>query len=134
MVEIKATEYEKKIAECRASGKTVKEYCDINGIPYETFRTWVRRSRKRKGERSENKTYEEYRQIVIEAKTSGKTGKEWCAENGINYVTFCGWRKKVNRKEGREKFDKENGIASRPKGRQPEPKVTPLPVLCEVRW
>ena len=74
---MKAGEYEKKIEECRVSGMTIKSYCDANGIPYNTFNTWVKRSRKRKGLESDKKSYAEYRQIVIEAKKSGKTAKEW---------------------------------------------------------
>ncbi len=130
---MEAAEYEKKIEECRSSGMTIKAYCDANGIPYNTFNTWVKRSRKRKGLESDKKSYSEYRQLVIEAKKSDKTAKEWCFERGINYKTFCGWSKKVNRKEGRENIDRECGIIRQPYVRRAEPKITPEPVLCEVR-
>ena len=130
---MKAKEYEAIVEYCRSSGMTIKAYCEREGIPVETMRTWVRRTRQRHGNRDDRKTYEEYRAIVIAGKTSGKTAKEWCSEQGINYLTFCGWAKKVNRKEGRENVDRECGIERVPYVRKPEPKITENPVLCEVR-
>ena len=130
---MKAKEYEAIVEDCRNSGLTIKAYCEREGIPVETMHTWVRRTRQRHGIRDNRKTYEEYRAIVIAGKTCGKTAKEWCSEQGINYLTFCGWAKKVNRKEGRENVDRECGIERVPYVRKPEPKVTENPVLCEVR-
>ena len=125
-----AAEEEKKIAECRASGLTEKAYCMREGIPYQTFRTWIKRRRKRYGEAGENKRYTEYREIVFACLQSGQTAKDWCAERGSNLKTYYGWRKKVNRKEGRDAVDTACGIRH---GRKAEPKISANPVLCEVR-
>ena len=125
-----AEEQEKKIAECRASGLTEKADCMREGIPYQTFRTWVKRRRKRHGEIVGSKTYDEYREIVYACLQSGQTAKEWCAERGINLKTYYGWRKKVNRKEGRAMVDERCGVRH---GRKPEPKISANPILCEVR-
>lgn len=125
-----AKEQEKKIAECRASGLTEKEFCLREGIPYQTYRTWIKRRRKRYGEAIENKSYTEYREIVYSCLQSGQTAKDWCVERGINLKTYYGWRKKVNRKEGRDAVDAQCGVRH---SRKPEPKISANPVLCEVR-
>ena len=130
---MKAKEYEAIVEACRESGMTIHEYSEQIGVSVHTMHTWIRRTRKRHGIRNDKKTYEEYRAIVIAGKTCGKTAKEWCAEQGINYLTFCGWVKKVNRKEGRVNIDRECGIERVPYVRKAEPKITPNPVLCEVR-
>ena len=130
---MKAREYEAIIENCRRSGLTIRAYCEREGISPETFHTWVRRSRKRHGITDERKTYAQYRAVVIAGKTCGKPAKEWCAEQGINYGTYCNWSKKVNRKEGRENIDRECGIERVPYVREPEPKVTGNPILCEIR-
>ena len=127
---MRATEQEKKIAEWHESGLTEKAYCMREGIPYETFRTWIKRRRKRHGEEVRSKTYDEYREIVYACLQSGQTAKDWCAEHGINLKTYYGWRKKVNRKEGRDAVDTRCGVQH---GRKPEPKISANPVLCEVR-
>lgn len=125
-------EQDERITECRESGKSIKEYCEEKGIPIETFRTWVKRSRKRSGQRSENKTYGEYRAIVVECKSSGKQAKEWCAEHGYSYGTYCGWSKKVNRLESRERINCLCGL--NPITRQEAcAKISENPPLCEVR-
>ena len=130
---MKANEYEVIVEDCRNSGLTIREYSERIGVSVHTLHTWIRRTRKRYGITSDKKEYEVYRALVIAGKTSGKTAKEWCADQGINYLTFRGWVKKVNRKEGREKIDRICGIDRTPHGRQPEPKVTANPTLCEVR-
>ena len=130
---MKAKEYEAIVEDCRSSGMTIKAYCEREGIPVETMRTWVRRTRKRRGITDERKSYAQYRTIVMECKRSGQMAKEWCAERGINYGTYCNWSKKVNRKEGRAKIDRLCGIERTPYVREPEAKVTPNPTLCEVR-
>ena len=125
-----ATEQEKKIAEWHESGLTEKAYCMREGIPYETFRTWIKRRRKRHGEEVRSKTYEEYREIVYACLQSGQTAKDWCASRRINLKTYYGWRKKINRKEGRDAVDTRCGVQH---GRKPEPKISANPILCEVR-
>ena len=125
-----AEEQEKRIEECRESGLTERGYCAREGIPYQTFRTWVKRRRKRHGESVGSKSYDEYREIVYACLQSGQTAKEWCAARGINLKTYYGWRKKVNRKEGREAVDERCGVRH---GRKPEPKISANPILCEVR-
>ena len=125
-----AAEQEKRILAWRASGMTERSYCAQEGIAYETFRTWIKRRRKRHGERIENKTYGEYREIVYACLQSGQTAKDWCAARGINLKTYYGWRKKVNRKEGRDMVDAACGVRH---GRKSEPKISANPVLCEVR-
>jgi len=37
------------------------------------------------------------REKVLECRGSGKTAKEWCKENGINYSTYMCWAEKVNK-------------------------------------
>ena len=127
---MRAADQERKIAECRASGITEKAYCMREGISYQTYRTWVKRCRKRHSESVGSKTYDEYREIVYACLQSGQTAKEWCAAHGINLKTYYGWRKKVNRKEGRDAVDARCGVRH---GRKPEPKISANPVLCEVR-
>lgn len=130
---MKAEEYEEQVEKCRSSGMTIKEYCERNGIRVETMRTWVRRTRKRGGITDGRKSYAQYRAIVVKCKKSGQKAKAWCAEHGIKYGTYCNWSKKVNRKEGRVNIDRLCGIERVPYIRQPEVKVTPNPVLCEIR-
>ena len=130
---MKAEENEAIVKDCKNSGMTIREYGEQKGIPAETLHTWIRRTRKRKGIRDDRKSYEEYRAIVIECKSSGKTAKEWCFKKGIKYGTYCNWSKKVNRKEGRENIDRLCGIAHAPDSREPEAKVTANPQLCEIR-
>ena len=59
--------------------------------------------------------------------------KDWCAERGIKYRTYCGWAKKVNQKEGRDNIDRLGGIVRGPYVREPEAKAAREPVLCEIR-
>lgn len=127
---MKAEEYEQIVQEWQESGKTTWEYSEMLGVPRETLRTWIRRSRARRGIQSEKKSYEEYREIVLSVKRSGVPAIEWCAANGVNLKTFYGWSKKVNRREGRETVDR---LCGKTPGRKPEPKITPNPVLCEIR-
>lgn len=126
-----AKEQEAWIEKCRVSGKTIREFSEENGIPYETFRTWLKRQRKRQQIKSDRKSYEEYREIVIAAKSSGKLSKQWCEENGYNYPTYCGWSKKVNRREGVEAVNKLCGYERR--SGAPAGEVSNNPPLCEVR-
>lgn len=130
LIRMTAAEQEKKILEWRESGMTERSYCVQEGIAYETFRTWIKRRRKRYGEEVRSKSYDEYREIVYACLQSGQTAKDWCAARGINVKTYYGWRKKVNRKEGRNTVDAQCGVRH---GRQPEPKISANPILCEVR-
>ena len=130
---MRAKEYEAIVEDCRNSGLTIREYSERNGIPVQTLHTWIRRTRKRRGIRDDRKSYGEYRAIVMECKCSGQMAKEWCAEHGIRYSTYCDWAKKVNKKEGRENVDRMCGIERVPYVRKPEAKVTKNPVLCEIR-
>ena len=130
---MKAKEYERIVDACRASGMTIREYSERNGIPVQTLHTWIRRTRKRRGIRDDRKSYEEYRAIVLACKKSGQTAKDWCAAQGIRYTTYCGWAKKVYRKEGRENVERMCGVERIPRVRRPEPKVTANPTLCEMR-
>ncbi len=64
--------------------------------------------------------YEEYRKKVIECKKSAMPVRQWCEAEGINYATYCTWRKRVNGKEGAEKIHLECGFAD---GAFKEPKT-----------
>ena len=130
---MKAKEYEAIVEDCRKSGMTILEYSERIGVSVHTLHTWIRRTRKRQGVRDDRKTYGEYRAIVMECKRSGEPAKTWCEEKGIRYTTYCGWAKKVYRKEGRENVEKMCGVERIPRVRQPEPKVTANPTLCEMR-
>ena len=131
---MKAKEYEAIVEDCRASGMTIREYSERNGISVQTLHTWIRRTRKRRGIKDDRKSYEEYRAIVLECKKSGQMAKDWCAAHEIRYTTYCDWAKKVNKKEGRAKIDGMCGSQRTLRERQPEPKVTANPTLCEIRW
>lgn len=130
---MKEEEYRKVVSAWKASGQTMRAYSAENGIAFETLKTWNRRTRAKQGIRRECKSYGEYREIVLTVKSSGIPAIEWCEANGVNLKTFYGWSKKVNRKEGRETIDALCGIDRKPKGRQPEQKITENPTLCELR-
>ena len=72
---MKAKEYEAIVEDCRASGMTIREYSERNGISVQTLHTWIRRTRKRRGIKDDRKSYEEYRAIVLECKKKRGNGK-----------------------------------------------------------
>lgn len=136
-------EYREKVIEWKRSGEKSLEWCTAQGIAYETFRTWIKRVHICEGRgaidkaagttgRTAPKTYGEYRALVLICRGSGLTAKEWCEENGYSYATYCTWRKKVLRRENTEKIDTECGRPIR-HGRQPEPKISDNPTLCELK-
>ncbi len=127
---MKYEEYRELVKEYRSSGQSQKEWCTGRGISTETLRTWIKRVRDGENEKApEHKKYEEYRELVVECKASGKTAKEWCEERGILYTTYGIWRKKVHQREGREAVDELCGITH---GRKPKAKITANPPLCEL--
>ena len=128
---MKYEEYRELVREYRGSGQSQSEWCNGHGISTETLRTWIKRVRDGENEGAPvHKSYEEYRSLVVECKTSGKTAKEWCEERGILYTTYGTWRKRVHRREGRGTVDELCGITH---GRKPEAKITENPTLCELR-
>jgi hypothetical protein len=140
---MKYEDYREKVIEWKRSEKKSLEWCTAQGIAYETFRTWIKRVHICEGrgaidkaagttERTAPKTYYEYRALVLVCRRSGLTAKEWCEENGYLYTTYCTWRKKVLRRENGDLFDAECGRTIR-HGRQPEPKISNNPTLCELK-
>ena len=136
-------EYRKEVIEWKRSGKKLREWCKDQGIAYETFRTWIKRLHVCEGScaidsaagtvgRTAQKTYGEYRELVLTCRGSGLTAKEWCEENGYLYATYCTWRKKVLRRENSDTFDTECGRTIR-HGKQPEPKISDNPTLFELK-
>lgn len=133
---MKYEEYKNKEKEYRASGQTAVKWCEQEKISVQTLRTWQKRVKKREANEKgmlnepQGKSYAEYRELVIAAKTSGITAKEWCKQRGIPYTTYGTWRKKVHRAEGQNVID---SLCDIRRGRKPEPKISAQPVLCELR-
>ena len=142
---MKYEEYRQKVIECKKSSMTVWDWCNTEGINYNTYCTWRKRVLGKDGAEKihsecgfvneafkKPKTYVEYREKVLECRGSGMPMEQWCEKAGIKYTCYRTWQRRVFEKEEQSAIDKECGRLPRKKKDYSLEKANQNPDMYEI--
>jgi len=88
------SEWENLVREYRSSGKSLRAWCDENGINYKTMcgHTHLVPAQ------NEKRTEKEWIDLISKKQASGMTREGWCRENGVNPNSMLSAEKRINAK------------------------------------
>lgn len=88
------SDWEKLVREYRSSGKSLRVWCDENGVNYKTMcgHTHLVPAH------NEKRTEKEWIGLISKKQASGMTREGWCRENGVNPNSMLSAEKRINAK------------------------------------
>jgi hypothetical protein len=88
------TDWEKLVREYRSSGKSLRVWCDENGINYKTMCGYTHLV----PAHNEKRTEKEWIDLISKKQASGMTREGWCRENGVNPNSMLSAEKRLKAK------------------------------------
>lgn len=89
-------EWEKLVREYRDSGKSLKVWCDENGVNHHTMSSYTTLIPRFHAQRSN----QEWMSLILEQKASGISREQWCRENDVKSSAMHSAEKRLREKLG----------------------------------
>lgn len=126
MKQRKKADWEQLVREYRNSGKSLRVWCDENGINHKTMCGYTHLVPAHNAKRSEK----EWIDLINEKQASGMSREGWCRENEINPNSMLSAEKRLKTKLNSDSDMKESIDESR----QMNTDITPCIISAESKW